>query len=161
MVSDPRPPIRRRRSQSAEGVAKPKRPLVVTLLILLVLSYTILNWFGFIEALRHWDFLREIPLAVPLLYLGLQGAFWGLVGLVLIWGLWLGRTWAWYAAQIIAALYAIFYWLDRLLLADSSTIAQRWPFTVSLTLLCLVYIFVVLRPPRSRRFFKMYTETAR
>jgi len=124
-------------------------------LILLVLSYTALGWLGFIEALRHWNFLQEIPLTVPPLYLAFRSAFWGLIGLSLMWGVWVGRAWAWYAAQIAAGLYAFYYWLDRLFLAHPSAIAERWPFALGLTVLCLVYTFVVLRLPRSRRFFKI------
>jgi len=143
------------------SISQPKRPFSVTVLILLVLSYSALGWLGFFEILPHWEFLLELPLAVPLLYLALRSAFWGLVGLPLIWGLWVGRTWACYAMQIAAALYASHYWLDRFLLADRSAIANRWPFAVSLTLLCLAYTYIALRLPRSRRFFKLKNETAR
>lgn len=159
MESDPQAPISNH--PYAAGASHPKRPFVVTLLILLVLSYTTLGWLGFIEALRHWDFLQEIPLAVPPLYLASRSAFWGLIGLPLIWGLWVGRVWAWYAAQIAAGLYAFYYWLDRLFIAHPSAIAERWPFAIGLTVSCLADIFVVLWLPRSRRFFKRQTETSR
>ena len=150
MVTDPQPPIAHR-----------KRPFVVTALILLVLSYMSLSWFGLFEALRHWDFLHKLPLAVPPLYLALRSAFWGMAGLPLVWGLWVGRKWAWHAAQIAAALYAIHYWLDRLFLADPSAIMGRWPFALGLTIICLVYVYVILRLPLSRRHFKMDIETPR
>ncbi|MBC8506983.1 MAG: hypothetical protein ISR58_08720 [Anaerolineales bacterium] len=134
-------------------ISKPKRPFPVTLLILLVLTYTSLGWFGFIEAVRHWDFLQELPLVVPPLYLASRNAFWGLAGIPLIWGLWVGRHWAWRVTQIAAVFYTLYYWLDRLLLADSSAIAGRWPFALGLTITCLFYTFIVLWLPRSRRFY--------
>ncbi len=134
--------------------SKPKRPILVTALILLVLSYTSLGWFGFLEAQRNWQFLNDLPLAVPPQYLALRNLFWGLAGIPLVWGLWVGRHWAWSATQIAAISYASYYWLDRLFLADPSAIAGRWPFVLGLTLICLLYTFVVLRLPVSRRFFK-------
>ncbi len=133
--------------------SRPKRPFLVTVLILLVLSYTALGWFGFSETIRQWDFLHEFPLVVPPLYLALRNVFWGLVGIPVIWGLWVGRRWARFATQIAAISYAIYYWLDRVLLADPVAIAGRWSFTLGLTILCLVYMFLVLRLPRSRKFF--------
>jgi hypothetical protein len=139
--------------------SRPKRPFTVTVLILLVLCYSSLAWLGFFEALRHWEYLGELPLAIPLIYLALRGAFWGLVGLPLVWSLWVGRTWAWYAIQIAAALYATHYWLDRFFLADPAAISQRWPFAIGLSLFLLAYTFIILRLPKSRKFFHTMRET--
>ncbi len=139
-------------------ISKRKRPFVVTLLILMVLSYTTLSWYGFAEALRSWDFLQSLPLTVPPWYLALRNVFWGLMGVPLIWGLWVGRRWAWLATQVAVSLYTLYYWLDRTLLADPSVsllITGRWPFALGLTGTCLVYAFLVLRLPMSRRFFKV------
>lgn len=124
----------------------------------MVLSYTALGWFGFRESLRQWDFLQSLPLTVPSLYLALRNVIWGLVGVPLVWGLWVGRRWAWYAAQVAAALYALYYWLDRLLLTDPSASplgTGRWPFALGLTVTCLIYTFLVLRLPQSRQFFEI------
>ena len=150
MATDPHNPI----PNIQHPISKPKRPILVTALILLVLSYTSLAWFGFLEAQRHWQFMQGLPLAVPPLYLALRNLFWGLAGIPLVWGLWVGQHWAWSATQIAAFSYASIYWLDRLFLADPSAIAGRWPFALGLTIICLTYIVVVLQLPRSRRFFK-------
>jgi len=136
-------------------ISKTKRPFGVTLLIFLVSGYSALGWLGFLEVLRHWDFLQGLPLNVPVLYLALRGLFWGLTGLSLIWGLWVGRRWAWVAVQFAAVFYAIHYWMERLFLADVSAIASRWPFAVSLTALSLAYTFVVLQLRMSRSFFEV------
>jgi hypothetical protein len=134
-------------------LSKPKRPIAVTVLILMVLSYTVLGWFGLLDALRRWDFLQTLPLTVPLFYLVLRSALMAVFGLPLIWGLWIGRPWAWYATQIYAVVLVTFYWLDRVLVAQPAVIGERWPFMVAITLLELFLVTLALWLPSGRRFF--------
>jgi hypothetical protein len=130
-----------------------KRPFAVTSLVVLVLCFTIPSWFGTVEILRHWDFLTGLPLNVPPQYLVVREVFWGLLGVLLIWGLWLGRYWAWRITQGAAFGYAAFYWFEKLTLAVPEAIASRWPFALGVTLLGLSYTFVVLWSQRYRFFF--------
>jgi hypothetical protein len=130
-----------------------KRPFLVTTLVVLVLLFTIVTWFGFFEALQQRQYLRQLPLTVSPLYLILRGAFWGLVGIALIWGLWFGHRWAWFACQIVVVAYALFYWLDRFFLATSDALAARWPFQAGMTVGIVIFCFGVLWLPASRRYF--------
>jgi hypothetical protein len=139
----------------------PKRSFAVTLLVVLVLTYTVFHGAALSEALRHWDFLLSLTLSVSPVYLAARSAFWLVTGLALAVGLWSGHRWAWFAAQIGATLYTIYYWLDRLFFADTSVIIVRWPFILGLTILCLAFIFFVLRLPKSRQFFKIEPETTK
>ncbi len=132
---------------------KTRRPFLVTILVVLVLLFTIVSWFGFFEALQHRQFLQQLPLSVSPLYLLLRGAFWGLVGLALIWGLWFGHSWAWFAGQIVVLAYALFYWLDRLFLMISDALATRLTFEAGLTIGLVIFCFGVLWLPASRRYF--------
>jgi hypothetical protein len=132
---------------------KTRRPFLVTLLVVLVLLFTIVSWFGFFEALQLRQFLQQLPLSVSPLYLLLRRAFWGLVGPALIWGLWFGYRWAWFAGQIVVLAYALFYWLDRLFLATSDVLASRLPFEAGLTIGLVLFCFGVLWLPASRRYF--------
>ncbi|MEA3349062.1 MAG: hypothetical protein U9Q82_00410 [Chloroflexota bacterium] len=140
-------------------ISNSKRPLPVTLLVVVVLSLTSLPWFGLHETWQHWDFLHTLPLSAPVLYLALTDAFWGLAGLALTWGLWTGRTWAWKGAQVAALGYALFYWLDKLVFASPEVIQARWPFCVGATAMGLIFCFGVLWPPRSRCFFERSSGT--
>jgi hypothetical protein len=56
--------------------------------------------------------------------------------------------------QVSAIGYAAFYWLDRLLVADPSAIASRWPFALALTIVLLACIFWVLSRPKTQLFFQ-------
>jgi len=135
-----------------------KRPFSVTVLAVLVLSLAVMHVFGALEAWRHWYFLQELPLTVPVAYLAGKNLFWGLAGAVIAVGLWLGKRWAWLGMQIATGVYAGLYWVDRLWLAPSSMLAIRWPFAVGLTAFYLLYTFYVLRRPQGRAFFMAAIE---
>lgn len=130
-----------------------RRPFSVTLLALLVLSFSVLNMYGFCWALRQRDFLQALPLAVPVWYLALRTSFWGSVGAAVSWGLWRGQSWVWPGAQISLIGFALHYWLDALLLVPAPGQAWRSPFEWMLTLLGLACAFYVLYSPRGRTFF--------
>ncbi len=137
----------------------PKRPLGVTLLTWMVLIITLLSWLQFGEVLYRWDFLQSLTPALPVLYLAITGLVWGLLGACLVWGLFLGRSWAFRLIQICAPVYAAFYWFDRLLIADPSAIANRWPFALGLTIILLAFTFWILSRPKTKIFFKITNLT--
>jgi len=131
-----------------------KRPLSVTLLAWVVLILASLSWLRLVEVIRRWSFLQSLAPSPPVLYLAITGLIWGLLGTCLVWGLFLGRWWAPRLMQISALGYVTYYWLDRLLIADSSAIASRWPFALGLTITLLAFTFWTLSRPKSRLFFQ-------
>ena len=131
----------------------PKRPFSVTLLVWVVLSFTVLNWLRFTEVLRLWRFLATLEPAPPLFYLALIGLSWGVAGSALVWGLFLGRAWAPRLMQGAAILYTLYYWADRLSLANPTAIAERWPFALGLNLALVGFAFWVLSRPATQQFF--------
>ena len=139
---------------SANPPSGKKRPLSATLLTWVVLILTSLGWLRLAAVLGQWSFLASLSPAPPLVYLAISGLVWGVVGALLVWGLFLGRSWAPRFTQISAPLYAAFYWLDRLLIADLSAISSRWPFAVGLTTLLLTFTFWVLSRPKVQHFYQ-------
>jgi hypothetical protein len=131
-----------------------KRPFSVTLLAWVVLIMASLGWLRLVEVIREWSFLQSLSPAPPVLYLAITGLTWGLLGTGLVWGLILGRWWAPRLMQISALGFAAFYWLDRLLIADSTAIASRWPFALGLTIAILTYTFWTLSRPKVQLFFQ-------
>ena len=113
-----------------------------------------LGWLRLITVLRQWSFLQNLSPAPPVVYLAITGLVWGVLGAFLVWGLFLGRPWAPRLMQISALLYAVTYWLDRLLIADRSAITSRWPFAFGLTILLLVFTFWVLSRPKVQHFYQ-------
>ena len=131
----------------------PKRPLGVTLLTWMVLIIASLNWLQMLEVVRLWDFLQDISQDLPVLYLAITGLIWGLIGACLVWGLFLGRSWALKLMKITAPFYAIFYWIDRLWIANFSAIGNRWPFALGLTIVLIALTFWILSRSKTRNFF--------
>lgn len=134
-------------------IVRRKRPFSVTLLTLLVLTITILHWIRFFMALSWWDFLETLPRVSPL-FLTLTGFIWGVAGLPLIWGLWLGLRWAPQAAIMVSLLYSTYYWIDRIFVANFAVDRGRWPFLAGMTLLLLVFVLLTLTRSDSRYFFQ-------
>jgi hypothetical protein len=86
------------------------------------------------------------------LYLAVTGALWTVVGLVLVVGLWLRRKWSAWGAPVAVALYPAYYWIDRLLVADRSAIANRVVFLVVATLLVCGYLLFASFHPKTRAY---------
>ena len=112
-----------------------------------------LNWLRFVEVLRRWRFLENLNPAPPIFYLGITGLVWGLLGSSLVWGLFLGRSWTPGLMRVSALGYAIYYWLDRLLIADPTAISVRWPFALGLTISFLIFTFWVFSRPKVGVYF--------
>jgi hypothetical protein len=135
-----------------------KRPISATILTWVVLILASLGWLRLAAVMRQWPFLESLSPAPPLVYLAISGLVWGVVGAVLVWGLFLGRSWAPRLTQISAPLYAAFYWVDRLFIANPTAISSRWPFAVGLTVLLLSFTFWVLSRPKVQHFYQIQSS---
>jgi hypothetical protein len=127
-----------------------KRPFLVTLLAVLVLIISCINLIRFIEAIRMWDFLASLPGVSPL-YIALTGLIWALVGFPLAWGLWRGQAQAPKATRILTLVFALYYWLDRLLIAQNVNAGSNWLFAAVATVVMILFIFWTLG--RSQKYF--------
>lgn len=130
-----------------------KRPLLVTLLSLGVLTFAIFYLARAAAGLTL--FARPaLPLTIPLWYLPLTGILWSMLGGATAGGLMRGTPWAPYLLRWGAMAYVTWYWLDRLLLARSDYARQTIPASAMATILCVVLIFSVLQRHSTRTFFQ-------
>jgi len=90
-----------------------KRPFGVTLLLWLVLSLSAWGVVRLLATLRWWDVLNEFGARLSPLYLLITGAGWVLVGAVLLWGIFLGKTWMRLAMPLSIFLWLAEYWVER------------------------------------------------
>jgi hypothetical protein len=125
----------------------------VTLLAVGVLTIASLHLLRLVEAVRQWEFLAGLTGVSPI-YLVLTGLIWASAGLPLFWGLWRGYARAARFAPGYLLVYALYYWLDRLLVANRAISLTNWPVTAGLTVVGLAYTFWVLRTRASRDYFK-------
>jgi hypothetical protein len=145
------------------------RPGSVTILALGVLIIAVLNFARLVLSITYWDFLVSWP-GVPALYMILTGLIWTITGSLLLWGLWRAKNWAPKLMQAVALTYALYYWLDHVLLVDhpiSGAIgAQRallpvnWQFAAGATVVCLAYTAWMLRRPKVKAYFGLVDSKA-
>ena len=130
-----------------------KRPLSVTLLALGVLSFTGANFLRFVESIRQWPLLSSLPLEISPIYIGLTGLLWTLAGLPILWGLWRGRPWASLGLRILVVVFAVFFWIDRLLVVNFPGERVNWPFLLITNLVVWFIAFWVLTRKPVKQFF--------
>ena len=129
-----------------------KRPFLVTMLAVLVLTITIINLVRFVNTLISWNFLASLP-GVPPLYLAVTGLIGFLIGLPLFWGLWIGNPRAPGATRIATLLYLSYVWIERIVLSMIGNRLANWPFTVSMTLIIILFVFWALSRSKVKAYF--------
>jgi hypothetical protein len=138
--------------QSASGIYRHQRPFFVTVLIVVVLIFTSLNAFRFVTAIRSWGFITTLLPVSTLIYLVATGFVWGILGIILAVGLFTRRKWSSSFVRFAGVSYASYYWLDRLFIAEIYSVAYRWQFALVMTLVLLIFIFLVLRASATKRY---------
>jgi hypothetical protein len=130
-----------------------KRPRRVMLLALAVSVFTSWNGLRLGSAIFYWKTLEEYG-SNPL-YIAISGGVWFIAGLLLAWGLWRGKAWAWLAAIGGATGYGCWVWFDRLVLQKPHA---NWPFALIFTIVSLLFILLILFSRNTRRFFQRDTH---
>jgi hypothetical protein len=136
-----------------------KRPFLVTLLALLVLSITIIYLVRLINSITLWNFLAALPGISPL-YLALTGLILTLVGALLFFGLWTGNPRAPRATRVLTVAYLSYQWLEWIISVRVGNEFENWPFAAGMTLFALIFIFWTLSRSDAKTFFgDMYEQS--
>jgi hypothetical protein len=128
------------------------RPFRVTLLAMGVLTIASLSLLRLVEAVRQWTFLNSLTGVSPV-YQALTGLIWASVGLPLVWGLWRAHARAAKFTPGYLLVFALYYWLDRIWVANHAITLTNWPVTAALTVIGLAYTFWALRTRASKDYF--------
>lgn len=134
-----------------------KRPFLVTLLAVLVLSITIVNLLRLVNTIALWSFLSDFPGISPF-YLAATGLVWALIGVALVWVLWTGNPRAPKAARILTIFYLSYKWLEWIVSTTSGNKLQNWPFLVVLTIVVILFTFWTLSRSDAKAFFGVMHE---
>jgi len=129
-----------------------KRPFSVTLLAGLVLSITIVHLVRFINALTLWSLLSTLP-GKPPLYLALTGFIGSIVGLVVFWGLWTGKSRAPLATRLLTVVYLGYQWFEKILSVRAGNEFGNWPFATAATIIVLILVFGTLSHSAAKAYF--------
>ena len=146
---------------------KPHRPVSVTLLALGVLTIASLNLVRLFLAIRQWSFLAGLPSVSPL-YLVVTALIWTLAGWPLVWGLWKGKSWALALCRSFAAVFALFYWWERLFLFGRPQAGFVTPslanlpgdgvFSIVASVFVLGFVFWTLSRKNKKKYFGVMDE---
>jgi hypothetical protein len=104
-----------------------------------LLYLSLMGWSRMILALADRGLLMEIGVSPGPDYLAVGGAVWGLLGIAAAVLLYVPRRWARLAVFASGVLFALSYWLDRLILVRAPQAQANWPFALSFTLVLLVF----------------------
>lgn len=112
-----------------------------------------------LQAIQNWGFLAELPGVSPF-YLALTGFFWAAtcfpLGLALLFGLPAAPA----ATRLMAAVYTIYYWSNRLFAAFTAGGLQAsgfaWGFALILTILVLGLVLLILSRPMVKAYFRRH-----
>jgi hypothetical protein len=121
-----------------------RRPFGVTLLLWLVLSLSAWGAVRLIAALRLWNMLNEFEARLSPLYLSITGAGWMVVGAVLLWGVFRGNLWTYWAIPASIFLWIIQYWIERIFF-QSPRANITFALIVTALLFCLTLLSVFNR----------------
>lgn len=131
---------------------KPSRPFSVTLLVILVLIVSASHLIRMVQTLTNWETQTGLMRISPV-YLAVSGFFWGVMGLLLALGIWLGTRHAPTLIRFAIPVYSLYYWLDRIFLSGYPERNVNWPFSAVINLLILVWSFWILSRKRVKIFF--------
>ena len=144
--------VERKPHLDTEG--KLRRPFSVTLLAYGVLSIAGLNLLRFLGAVSNWGYLTSLPGVSPL-YQAISGLFWIGLSLPVAIFLWTGRPGTPRVTLFFSLLYALYSWLDRLLLAHNSLRASyAYEFHIGLTIFLLGFVLWVLFLSKAKNYFR-------
>ncbi|MBE9479511.1 MAG: hypothetical protein IMY80_06050 [Chloroflexi bacterium] len=104
--------------------------------------------------LTAWVTLPDIPISVPKSYLLLKNVLWGSVSLIAAVALFFRCRWAPKLTYIGAIAYAVWLWIDRLLLQRSDFASSSFPFTFGAMTLCFLIVIWILSRPSVRQYYE-------
>lgn len=120
-----------------------KRPLYVWVVVLGLLWLALNAGLRLAGALTAWDWLETFGVLPGPLYVAISGAVFMLALAAAAGMLYIrARGFVW-AVRGVTLAYALWYWLDRLLLTRDDTTRVNWPFVLAATLILAGYVFMV------------------
>ncbi len=128
-----------------------KLPFGITLLLILVLITTVLSAIRFVTAIAWGSALDNYVPAWLDAYVAITGAIWTLVGGSVLWSIWRGAGYSRLAVLVAAPVYAVWAWIDRLLIQPGPH--PNWRFDLLVTAVLLIYTGAVALDPHNRIFF--------
>jgi hypothetical protein len=127
-----------------------KRPFGVTLFLWMVLCLSAWGLLRLLAVLRWWDVLDRFHSSLSPAYLAVTGAGWMVAGLVLFWGAWTRKRWAYLVVPISLIVWLAEYWLERIFFQDPRA---NLTFMIAITVVMVAITLLITYNRKTKEFF--------
>jgi hypothetical protein len=107
-----------------------------------------------LSGLFAWFSLPDLPYTVAPIYLLIRNALWGAWSILAAFGAFFGRSWAPRLILWGGSAFVIWYWVDRLFLAQSDYSRANWPISAIITVLAIASVAWILSRQIVRTYFQ-------
>lgn len=128
-----------------------KPPVPVTLIALTVLTITTWNGLRLYETISNWEILQNYNSQPGPLIMSVISLVWILIGLVAIFGLFIGKSSWLLFIKLATILFTLWYWVDRLLF-QKTLITHLFP--IVLTGFMLLFVSILINHRYTQYYFK-------
>ncbi len=128
------------------------RTFKVKLLTITFLIVFIAGMQRFVSAIQNFSFLEGLLFFSPY-YLVISGLLWGVTGLLIIFQVWFNQPYQRPITLIGTLFVTLSYWIERLAFYKNSAAQANLFFSITFTLLMLIFISAILYSPRSAQFY--------
>jgi len=126
------------------------RPKILTLLSILIFLFSLYQLLRFSQILLNWKILASLPLSVEPGSLAVCSLVWCSTGMFISISLWLGKRWARIGCLAYAITFSIFSWINLFWIVKPSTLQDRWPVNLALTIIGLGVLATILNLKSTR-----------
>jgi len=126
---------------------------IVTALVVLVLSFVLIQSSRLWMAVRLSAMIENRYPAVSAGYLAITGGLWAAAGLLVVWRLLRRDSFALLSLKVIAVGYSLIYWVEQFWMTKSELRSINWTFSAGLNFLLLLFLFILLSHPFVRNIF--------
>ena len=127
---------------------RPRRPIGIIFVEIIILSSGFWNGLRLGNVIFFGNILEKYS-AHPW-YLAISGGFWLISAVILSFGIWRRKTWAWGWTIAGFIVYSAWFWIDRLTIQVPHS---NWPFAVVYTLFLLAISTFILFRIKTRIYF--------
>jgi hypothetical protein len=135
-----------------------KRPPFVTLLAVVVFILSAASLASLAAGLSRWHLFADLRLALPLWLILTSGSIWGIIWLVVAWGLWRLLPWARRTAIVCFIVYLVVNIGQQGLFAHGDYERARLPFIIGASVLLGALVTWGLTRPRVQQAFEQSGE---
>ena len=128
------------------------RPLAITLSSIILMVFSLFQIIKVFQVINNWSFLTSLNMSIsPLMQTG-EGILWALGGLILAWGLWLGKRWSPVSLITGCLLFTLASWGKLLVIKEPILLQTRWPINLAVTIIGLGSLFGFLNLKSTRSY---------